>query len=183
MIRTKPKGMKKAGLIIWMLLVGCIGINAQGLPVDTETKKITYQETIVLDSVSRDEIYQRSKDWIAIFYKTDKYSPDDKANYKVGKDGYFDIQLTYDFKYKSHNTVTYNILIAQKEGKYRVTITDFTIQKVGEKIVQSLEAVMAKMSGQNKGEATTQINKNVNDVITDLKKFMITGKPENKEDW
>lgn len=175
--------MKKAGLIIWMLLVACLYVNAQGLPVDPETKKITYQETITLDSVSRDDLYQRSKDWIANFYKTDQYSPDDKANYKVGKDGYFNIQLTYDFKYKSDNTVTYNILIAQKEGKYRVTITDFTIQKVGEKTKQSLETAMAKMSGQNKAEATTQVNKNVNDIITDLKKFMITGKPESKEDW
>ncbi len=175
--------MKKAGLIIWMVLITWAIASAQGLPVDTETKKVTFQETVSLDTVSRDELYQRSKDWISIFYKTDKYSPDDKANYKIGKDGELDIQLTYDFKYKSHNTVTYSILIAQKEGKYRVTVTDFKIQKVGEKTIQTLETAMAKMSGQNKTEAVTQINKGVNDVIEDLKKFMITGKPENKEDW
>ncbi len=175
--------MKKAGLVIWMLVFGCLSGIAQGLPIDAETKKVTFQETVTLDSVSRDELYQRTKDWIANFYKTDKYSPDDKANYKVGKEGSFDIQLTYDFKYKSHNTVSYTILVGQKEGKYRFTITDFRILKVGEKIIQPLEGAMAKMSGQNKTETTTQVNKNINDLITDFKRFMTTGKPENKEDW
>ncbi|HVD97794.1 MAG TPA: DUF4468 domain-containing protein [Cytophagaceae bacterium] len=177
--------MKKIAFVIILLFTGWSNVSAQGLPVDTETKKITYQETVTLDSVSRDDLYQRTKDWIANFYKTDKYSPDDKANYKVGKDGSFEIQLTYDFKYKSQNNVSYSILIGQKEGKYRFTITDFKIYnvKLGEKTAQSLEAAIAKMSGQNKNETVTQVNKNVNDVITDLKKFMTTGKPENKEDW
>lgn len=177
--------MKKRALIVFAMIVGWISAGAQGLPTDAETKKVTYQETVVLDSVSRDELYQRTKDWIANFYKTDKYSPDDKANYKVGKEGNFEVQLTYDFKYKSQNNVSYNILIGQKEGKYRITITDFKIYNVkqGEKTAQTLETALAKMSGQNKNEATTQINKNINDAIADLKKFMQTGKPENKEDW
>jgi hypothetical protein len=177
--------MKKTGLLIMMTLFACFGAKAQGLPTDAETKKITFQETVPLDSVSREDIYQRSKDWIANFYKTDKYSPDDKANYKVGKEGSFEIQLTYDFKYKSQNNVSYNILIAQKEGKYRYTITDFKFYnvKLGAKTAQTLELTLSKMSGQNKNETITQVNKNISDVVTDMKRFLTTGKPENKEDW
>jgi hypothetical protein len=176
---------KRILIMIVLFLSGWLPVLAQSLPIDNETKKITFQETVPLDSVSREEIYNRTKEWMANFYKTNKYTLDDKANFKVGQDGSFEIQLTYDFKYKSQNNVNYTILIAQKEGKYRYTITDFKFYnlKLGAKTAQSLEVTVSKMSGQNKGEVVTQVNKEVSDVITNLKKFMVTGKPENKEDW
>jgi len=178
--------MKKRWMfgMLLMLLINDIVVG-QGLPIDPETKKVTFQETVAIDTVNREELYVRSKDWISNFYKTDKYNPDDKANYKIGKDASFDVQLTYDFKYKSHNNVSYTIVIAQKEGKYRYTITDFRFYnvKLGEKTIQTLEAAMSKMSGQNKSETIAQINKSVADIIADMKRYISTGKPENKEDW
>lgn len=178
--------MKKvAFLLLLMVSMSSHMVNGQSLPIDPETKKITYQETVQLDSVSQEELYNRSKDWIANYFKTDQFTPNDKANYKIGKVGSFDIQLTYDFKYKSVNNVSFTLIIAQKEGRYRYTITDFRFYntKLGEKTTQGLEAQMAKMSGQNKSETTTQVAKNVDEMITDMKRYITTGKPENKEDW
>jgi K+ transporter len=177
--------MKKLTLLIVLGFLSATVLFAQNLPVDTETKKITFQETVSLDSLSREEIYQRSKEWIANFYKTDKYALDDRANFKVAKEGSFEIQLTYDYKYKSQNNVGYTVQIAQREGRYRYTITDFTFYnlKTGVKTAQNLEVALAKMSGQNKGEATTQINKEIADVVEALKKFLLTGKVESREDW
>jgi len=178
--------MKKfASLLFLMIAFTLTSAIGQSLPIDPETKKITYQETVQLDSISQEELYNRSKDWIANFFKTDKFEPNDLANYKIGKIGSFDIQLTYDFKYKSTNNVSFSLVIGQKDGRYRYTITDFRFYntKLGEKTTQGLEAQMAKMSGQNKSETNTQIAKSVNDMITDMKRFITTGKPENKEDW
>lgn len=177
--------MRKFKLMAIVILFVSALANGQGLPIDQETKKILFQETVSMDSVSRDELYIRGKEWIMNFYKTDKLTPDDKANFKIGKEGVVDVQLTYDYKYKSHNNVSYSLLIGQKEGKYRYTLTDFRIYnvKLGEKTAQTLELAMSKMSAQNKSETTAQLNKAISDVIADMKRFIETGKPENKEDW
>jgi hypothetical protein len=176
--------MKKL-LTLLFVVAFCGNLFSQGLPTDAETKKFTFQETVPLDSVTRDVIYERCKYWIANYYKTDKYDLDDKLNYKVSKGGNFSIKLTYDFKYKSDNNVSYTITLNQKEGKYRYTITDFKIYNVstGAKSVLPLEAAYAKMSAQNKSETSSQITKEVGVITDELKKVMKTGKIESKEDW
>ncbi|MCS6824866.1 MAG: DUF4468 domain-containing protein [Cytophagaceae bacterium] len=162
-----------------------LNLLAQSLPTDNDTKKITYQETVIIDSVTRDVLYERCKYWIANYYKTDKYDVDDKANFKVLKEGFFIVKLTYDIKYKAEHNVTYTVSFHLKDGKYRITITDFTIYNVstGPKTKQSLEVALSKMSSQNKTELTAQVNKEVNNIIEDIKKVMKKGAVEDKDDW
>src|SRR5690554_1611730 len=115
--------------------------RAQSFPTDPETNKIIFQETISLDSLSQATLYQRSKDWMTDYYKSNKFDFDDKENFKTGIEGYFVITMLYDFKYKNNYNVTYNITLAQKEGKYRYSLTDFMIYDVknGAKTAQGVE--------------------------------------------
>jgi hypothetical protein len=157
----------------------------QTLPTDAETKKITYQETVVLDSVPKQEIFDRATEWLTNSMKTNKFDVNDKVNYKLMHEGNFAISYTYDFKYKSNNTVTYNLSLDVKEGKYRFTITDFKIydDKIGAKSAQTLESYYAKMKTGSKPEFTNKFTTEVNGIIDEMKKFMVTGKGEEKDDW
>lgn len=160
--------------------------NAQsGLPIDPLTNKITWQETIPLDSITRDEMFDRCKRWLAHYYKIESFTVDSKVSYTVATNADFTIKLTYDFKYKSENNISYTITLNQKEGKYRVTITDFMFYKVssGVKTKIPLEQAYAKMTSQNKTETTTQVKTEIDKVLVDLKIFMVKGYVKTQDDW
>ncbi len=156
-----------------------------GMPIDPLTNKITWQETIPLDSISRDDMFDRCKKWLAHYYKIEKFDVDSKVSYTVGTTANFAIALTYDFKYKSQNNISYTITLNQKEGKYRVTITDFKFYKIasGIKSQLTLEQAYAKMTSQNKTETTSQVNTEIDKVLADLKVFMVKGYVKTQDDW
>jgi hypothetical protein len=166
-------------------MVSVCSAVAQNLPIDAETKKVLYQETVSIDSLTKDILAERAQLWMKQFYKSDKLDMNDVVNSRIMKEGYFIIKLTYDYKYKSENNVSYMITIASKEGKYRYSITDFKFYNIksGPKTVVPLETAYAKMNTQNKGEANAQIPKEVSTLVEDLKKFMSTGLIKNKDDW
>jgi hypothetical protein len=172
-------------LSIALALSAVLSSNAQNLPIDAETKKVLYQETVTIDSLTKDVLAERAKIWMKQFYKSDKLDMNDVANSRIMKEGFFIIKLTYDYKYKSENNVSYMITIASKEGKYRYSITDFKFYNIksGPKAVLPLETAYAKMNTQNKGEANTQIPKEIELLVEDMKKFMSTGLVKNKDDW
>ncbi|MDB5273471.1 MAG: hypothetical protein JWO58_1838 [Chitinophagaceae bacterium] len=176
---------KKEWMLMVFTLTSFVSLQAQNLPIDAETKKVLYQETVEIDSLTKDVLNERAKTWMTHFYKSDKLDMNDVANSRIMKEGYFIIKLTYDYKYKSENNVSYMITIASKEGKYRYSITDFKFYNIksGPKTMVTLEAAYAKMNTQNKGETNTQIPKEIATLVEDLKKFMSTGLIKNKDDW
>jgi hypothetical protein len=177
--------LKNVLVLSVLLLSVSLGAHAQNLPTDPETKKITFQETVESDTLTKDVLYERSMQWIKNYYKSDRFDMNDVVKSRVMKESYFVIKLTYDYKYKSDNNITYMMTIESKEGKYRYTLTDFRFYNVksGPKTQLTLEASYAKMNTQNKGETVTQVNKEVSLIIEDLKKFMSTGQIKNQDDW
>jgi hypothetical protein len=167
-----------------VLLITSLGMSAQNLPTDPETKKITYQETVNMDSLTKAQLYERCKNWMTNYYKSTKFDMDDKIN-KIATSGYFLVTLTYDFKYKSENNVSYSITFNLKEGKYRYTITDFRFYKVsaGPKTIIPAETAYAKMTTVNKKEFVTQVTAEINKLIEDMKIAIKTGKMKDQDDW
>ena len=178
------KTLKNAAWTVLFAAMPLVSI-AQNLPTDAETKKISFQETVECDTLTKDVLYERAQQWIKNYYKSDRYDMNDVVKLRLMKEGNFIIKLTYDYKYKSDNNIKYMITIESKEGKYRYTLTDFKFYNIksGPKSELALEVSYAKMNTQNKGEAVTQINKEVNLIIEDLKKYMSTGQIKNKDDW
>ncbi len=177
------KTLLNSSILLVLLIPFCL--NAQTFPTDPETKKITYQETVIIDSVLKDELYNRSVNFMTALFKTNKFDVNEKVNYKITHEGYFTVSYTYDFKYKSENTVTYDLTINQKDGKYRYTITNFMIYdvKTGPKTSQSLEAFYQKMKSDIKKDFLSKVNAEVNKIIEDMKKHLSTGIAEDKDDW
>lgn len=177
--------MKYLVAISLLFSLNLLSSGQSGLPIDPLTNKITWQETIPLDSITRDEMFDRCKRWLAHYYKIESFTIDSKVSYTVATNADFIINLTYDFKYKSQNKISYVITLNQKEGKYRVTITDFTFYKVssGVKTQLPLEQAYAKMTSQNKGETTAQVKTEIDKVLADLKIFMVKGYVKTQDDW
>jgi hypothetical protein len=182
---NRLKSMKKILMIVWAQLA-LLTTNAQSqLPLDPETKKVTFVELVNEDSLTQEVLYQRTKKWMARYYKSATFDKDDQVAYSLVKTGECQVSLTYDFKYKSTNIVTYTITINQKAGKYRVKMTDFSIynSKNGAGSKLPLEAAYAKMTSQNKAEVVGQINKEVQFLLQDLKTFIEKGEVTTEEDW
>jgi len=176
--------MRTILLLILMAVVPVITF-AQSFPTDPETKKYTFQETVNVDTLSKELIYERSKEWMGKFYNSTSLDFDDQETGKISKNATFNVTITYDFKYKTDYVLTYNISIFQKPGKYKYIITDFMIydSKNGAKTAQSLESFYTKMRSQNKADFVNKVNTEVNKTIDNLKSYMITGQKKNEEDW
>ncbi|MBX9851827.1 MAG: hypothetical protein K2X86_08720, partial [Cytophagaceae bacterium] len=99
--------------------------------------------------------------------------------------GNFYVSYTYDFKYKSENTVTFNLTINQKDGKYRYTITDFKIYniKTGPKTAQPVETEYQKIKSGSKQEFANKFTEEVNNIIEEMKKYMSSGSSGDKDEW
>ena len=172
--------------LVFILLCFVVAFaKAQTLPTDPETKKITFQETITLEAISKADLFERAKSWMTNYYKTNKFDMLNEADSKIVHEGSLAIMLTYDFKYKAEYDVLYNITMQAKDGRYRYNITDFKIYNVknGRKTAETLEGYYAKARTTNKPEIVNQVTAELNKLTTELKTAMETGKQKDKNDW
>jgi hypothetical protein len=100
---------------------------SQNVPIDSLTNKIVFSEVVKVDSVSKDELYTRAREWFAKTFKSaqDVLQMDDKESGKlIGKGsskGVNHLQLSTNSFY-----LNYMISITIKDGRYRYEVTDFT---------------------------------------------------------
>jgi hypothetical protein len=160
-------------------------VNAQTLPTDPETKKITYSEAVSLDSLKKDVLFDRSKHWVITKSEDKKPETADLEKGEVTDNISFLVKLTYDIKYKKDANVSFTITLNQKDGKYKYKLDNFRIYDVksGVKTQEPLEAYLAKQRQNSKTELVTQVDKEVKALMEDLKKLMEKGEQEKKEDW
>jgi hypothetical protein len=75
--------------------------------------KVTYTNVILVDSISKEEIYKRAKQWLAQNFE---YTKNDDNDLLISR-GYIQYGM---FKF------WHTIIIKIKDGKYKYEITDFT---------------------------------------------------------
>jgi len=160
-------------------------INAQSLPLDDETQKVTYTETITIDTLSKAVLYERAKEWIITKSEDNKPSLADSSKGDLKAEISFVIKLTYDYKYKKDSKVTFDATINIKDGKYRYIFNNFRIYDVksGLKTETSLESYYSKLRHSDKIEFVNQVQEQVNALTADLKQLMEKGKLVKKDDW
>lgn len=174
----------KLFLVLSLLFVSSLGMT-QSLPLDPETNKVVFQDIIAVDSVNKDELYERAKDWLIRNFKESKLKLDDKANGQLIKQGEMEILLTYDFKYKNTYVIPFNATIDVKEGRIRYTFDNLTIYdlKNGAKTAQPIEVFYSKLRHQSKGEFVSQLNSVSAALIENLKAGVTSPKKTSGDDW
>jgi hypothetical protein len=157
------------------------------LPMEVNTKLVTYIEVIQVPGVSAKEMYNRGLKWFNTFYKnptdvireTDsiKGSIKGKARFKIynpaEKDG---------FK-KDAGNVEYSITVGCKEGKFRFTITELNWKQVSYYPVEKWMDTTARTYTPLYLHYLEEMDARVKEIIKNLETFMKTSPPIKKDDW
>jgi hypothetical protein len=106
--------------------------QAPQLPVDPDTKLITYKE-VVNQEGSKDDLFNRGMGWLRIYYLNPNAIANvmDKANGKI--EGIGRLRLYYfdkDSNRLDAGIVTYAIKLEFKDNKYRYILNDFNLKAV-----------------------------------------------------
>lgn len=141
--------MKSQFLLVAGLLITNIGLS-QKLPIDSETKKITYTEVVEVPGLKKDDLYSKAKAWFVTSTGTTKLAlelEDKETGKLLGKvNNPIKINnppLNNKFEVGS---VIYNITVIVKDDKYKYTFTDFTHDSNGRDKVMSCGAFENKKS-------------------------------------
>lgn len=101
------------------------------IPVDENTGLITYQD-VVQTAGDKNELYIRAIGWVNTFY----VNPSDATKVRNPESGIIDIlhrfRLTYqddDGVQRDAGMVNYTLLLELREGRYRYTLTNFTLRQ------------------------------------------------------
>ncbi len=117
--------MKKIVFSFILSLLIISNLTAQNqLPIDAETKKITYTEVVQVDGAKKDDLYLKVKNWALA--NGFKQLTDSKAEGKFVAKGHFGVQYPSPMRGMNHSgTVNYLFSISVKDGKYKYELVDF----------------------------------------------------------
>jgi hypothetical protein len=128
-------------IVFSALMFSGLNIKAQDIapvmPVDPETKLITYKEVVTVEG-TRSELFNRAIGWVNKQYK----NPVDATKVRDQASGIIEIihriELTKEEKGVAvlAGTVDYSMKLELKDGRYRFTITNFNSKSVSRKPIE-----------------------------------------------
>lgn len=99
------------------------------LETDPKTGKVFFEEVVQADSLSKDELYSRAREWFVRKFNNAEsvLQMDDRESGKLAGRGWMDIEIEslqalWIFKLK------FLIIIQLKDGRYKLTLTDIEYQ-------------------------------------------------------
>jgi len=124
--------MKKVFIISILFVFNSIQLKAQNWPIDPETKQIIFTEVVAVDSVSKDELYLRAKEWFAKTYNDSKeviQLSDKEAGKIIGKGVY--LAYYHSIGLRNGGLVHYTLTVIAKDGRYKYELTDLYHESTG----------------------------------------------------
>lgn len=115
--------MKKV-IFLLFIFAGSLQLFAQTLPLDPETKKVTYFEVIEVDGASKALLYKRAKN----FGTSDPGAilKNDTASGVYSTKGKFTLTYPAPMKGMNHSgAVEYTMTLFIKDGRYKYVLSDF----------------------------------------------------------
>jgi hypothetical protein len=162
-------------------------VTKPDMPMDEDTKIVTYKGVVELSGVTRSELYKRAYNFFKSYYA--KYTANtitvnDSVNGRLEAKAQFPTYKTLKNGVKtSADLVQYTFTIDVKDGKYRYTITKINIKAASYKPIETYFSD----TDPNKEEhwsTLTQADDNFNKMVGDMREGM--EKPSNKvkkDDW
>jgi hypothetical protein len=167
------------------------------LPIDSVSGKITYKEVVFVDSLTnKQELFSRAREWFAKAYKSSKsvIQMEDKESGKIVGKALMSIFFKYGGMQPGGN-INYTISVYLKDGKYKYEITDFYHTGISgnypipdggtcENLMTSNKGIYGMSYNNTYGLYLFQMDKNIKDLVFDLKNAMKTKMANTKkEDW
>ncbi|MGB0896757.1 MAG: DUF4468 domain-containing protein [Flavobacteriaceae bacterium] len=97
--------------------------NAQDLPVDAKSGKITFMKTVDASGMTAQQLYDVAKEWGAEKnYSVDEDVPGKKITFKASTEIEYPVNKSSE---KTKGTANFKFQLGAKEGKYRYIFTNF----------------------------------------------------------
>ena len=148
-----------------------------GVPIDTETGNVLYQEVVPIEAATTAQIYSRAKATIATTYKSakDVIQLDDKDAGRIVAKGNFRLGDRSSV-YVNHTTT-----VEAKDGRYRITIGDLVAEGSG--LVMPFGETLNYSSCFGNRGWVDDMHKSVMGLLSALKAKMAMLSPAGGDDW
>ena len=158
--------------IFILLLFYQLGV-AQDLLQDSETGKYISEKVIQVDSVSREYLFSRAMEWVALSYKSaqDVIQHSDKERGKIICKGNFSTNL-----FMKSGWIRHTLTLEFKEGRFRQTYSDFSYYSSG-----SGELPFESKNLGFKNKILNETSNKINSSTESLKEYLQTNK--KNDDW
>lgn len=163
-------------------------IAVYSVPVDSITKKITYEGVVEVKGLAAGDLYHRFADWFKSYYKnpTEVIRENDSTSFRIVGKPRFRLTNPPDKEgtRTDGGTEQYTITVIAKDGRFKYELTDFNWKQ--------LSAFPSERWLDTKSQSYTvayndylqQTDKYVQDLIASLKKAVTEAKPvKNKDNW
>lgn len=162
---------------------------------------LTYTEVVQVDSVSKDQLFNRAKNWFTTAYNSssDVLQIVDKENGQlVGKALFKFVPISLNSSDRVKGNIKYTIKVLVKEGRYKYEISDFIHQPNGNSSYGNIDFGLLTtdiecpyvIKGQFKkwvndtwSGMKTQSESNIIPLIESLKEAMITKTVVEDDNW
>lgn len=178
------KIMKKERLLLIFSLIFFYQITqAQLIMIDGETGDYTYEDVVIVEGVSQNQILTRAREWIDKYYQNlDSVNiGDTEINTLISK------KITWKFINKPIPIELFiDLNIQTKDGKYKYSFSNFRQGKLffGELDVIPLKTYIERFPVRYQNFAEQPIDEEITNAISSLEYYITNGKMEKGEpDW
>jgi hypothetical protein len=174
------------GLLLCISLKSFSQVTFPNVPVDRETKLISYSDVVDQKGVSAKDLYARANAWYLKFFNNPAEKLRKKDDETNSLEFFVRVKL-YNFDKKgvksdSGELMQYNLTLTCKDGRYRYEFTKFNLKAVSYK---PAEPLLEKTDAQAERNASwiKQTDDEVKRTIHDLEKALSTSGDKKKDDW
>lgn len=175
-------------LLFTALIISALTLNAQeitsSIPVDPDTKLITYKE-VVAEKGTKAEFFNRAIEWINKQYK----NPAEATKVRNPQSGIIEIihriELTFEEKglTRPGGIVDYSFKLELKDGRYRYTINNFTLRQASRFPIEKWMDKNDKAYSPSCGDYLEQVDKFTRQLIESLKLGMKPPAEKKPDEW
>lgn len=180
--------MKKVFLLAIVLLSASIAKAQSSLPIDEDTKLITYKKVTDVAGTSKTELYNRAFTWANTYYK----NPANVIREKSAEEGKLVIKARYkifdqpDKKTKvaaDAGDVMYTLTIECKDKKFRYILTSFNWQQISAFPAERWMDTKNQYYKTDWAGYLTQTDEMAKKLVADLEKAVVTAPTVKKDEW
>ena len=186
----KSSHFKSIGYLLTFVILGFpCALLAQSatpaIPVNPETKLITYQEVVKVAG-SQKELYNRAIAWLNVNYK----NPSDVTKVRNPENGLLEIFHRFDLHRIDEKgnkidacIVVYTLRLELKDGRYRYKLSDMSLKQASRYPIERWLDKTDKAYNPNYELYLSQVDSNVKALIESLKKGMLPGIQKKEDTW
>jgi len=171
-------------LIIILSVFIFSNVKAQDLPIDNDTKLITYKEVVTQDGKA-DELYKKAYSWFFSYYKNPHNVVRESANNKIVARPRFKILNPKNKKGVATmgGIVNYSFTVIFKDGRYKYEITNIEWKQTSKYPIERWNDKAAKSYKEKYVYYLKQVDTEINKVISAMKIKLAEGPKKAEENW